>query len=126
MTIRQILGRVLISLTAAEYADLIAAAMDVDDQLQPEHVSRPIGQLLAAHESSPLSSRPTAQGPRPKAHSSQLTAHGSDLPLVITGPGGAYRRAWPRPARDTRSTSELVGTDDLAAIAAEALPLAHG
>jgi hypothetical protein len=125
MTIRQILGRVLISLTAAEYAYLIAAAMDVDDQLQPEHVSRPIGQLLAAHEASPLSSRPTAQGSQSKTCRGGLTAHGPDLPPVITGQG-SYARTWPRPARDTRSTSELVGTDDLAAIAAEALPLAHG
>lgn len=130
MTTRHIMGRVLISMTSAEYADLIAAAMDVDDQLQPEHVSRPISRLLAAHEASPLSSRPTAQSRRPAVAGSQLTAHGSELPMVITGPGGSYARPWPRALPNCplspNSVAEMLGADDLAAISAEALPLAHG
>ena len=85
--------RMLIDLDLSEYADLIAGLMDLDEQLQPIHISRPVANLLAAHQE----------------FAGELAPEPAPPPVVLTGQG-SYARRWPDSRPYGRShTAELIG-----------------
>lgn len=96
MHISQHEDRIVIDCSVCDYAGLIAAARDIEDQAQLPHVARPVRDLLVAH-----------------AEYAGEILDGLDRqapPLVLTGQG-SYRRRWPA------ATAELVGRTHAAALA---------